>query len=357
MYGLSFSIRFSLVLFGVVGCASSPQLPGESRASAPVQESSSRAGADVAYLVDQPDVSRLHDRLHSSGEHGPSPDYDSNPVIVKKVAPDYPDEALIRCLRGWALTEFMISENGAVEELEVLAQDNSGLFGESAARAVEQWRFEPPTAGGEPVSRSATIPFRFSIPTNCQEPLPKFHEETLSGEVTIPTWSDQGLEVNSGALIIFPDFRNVSPTAVGRPVHEQTWVSGDDVVIDLKSLAKEIHFQRRSANPGNGSSVKPADALVVRLNPAIFSRDHGKLLAVFFTDSSNRLLWPMYVDRKVTYTERAPSDSELQAFSIDFPGAGFYWVELRPSADMKSMNVALAQDVENVELLVRKNPF
>lgn len=354
MYGFSFSIWFPLVLFGVVGCASPPQLPDESGASAPVQESSRSSRADAVYLIDQPDVSRLHDRLHSSGEHGPGPDYDSSPVIVKKVAPDYPDEALIRCLRGWVFMEFMISEKGTVEKLEVLAQDNSGLFGENAARAIEQWHFEPPLSGGEPVSRSATVPLHFEMPANCQEPTPELHEESLSGELIIPTWSD--VEVDSGALVIFPNFRNAGAKSVGRPIHEQTWASGDDLVLDLNSLTNEIHFQRQHGNPDERSSLVPADALVVQLNPVLFSRDHGKVLDVFFTDASNRLLWPVYVDQEVTYSEKSSNLSELNDYSIDFPGAGFYWVELRPNADMTAINVALAQDVENVELLVRHVP-
>ncbi len=88
------------------------------------------------------------------------------------VPPEYPAEAIRRRLRGLVVLRVLVSEAGIPLEIQRVQTAPMGLT-EAAEAAVRQWRFEPASAGGEPVRTwtSVRIPFE-AVPYASPSPMP-----------------------------------------------------------------------------------------------------------------------------------------------------------------------------------------
>jgi TonB family protein len=88
---------------------------------------------------------------------------DGVPVPKKKkhVQPAYPKEALAKGLRGIVILDLVIDTEGEVIETHVI-RSIPGLD-EAAIIAARQWRYEPVTVDGEPVSVRLTVPITFAL--------------------------------------------------------------------------------------------------------------------------------------------------------------------------------------------------
>ena len=86
---------------------------------------------------------------------------DQEPVPVAIVNPRYPEGFLGSQLEGSATIEFYIDESGIVR-LPAVIEQSAAEFASAAIEAVRQWRFEPPTKGGERVSVAARQRFHFA---------------------------------------------------------------------------------------------------------------------------------------------------------------------------------------------------
>lgn len=84
-------------------------------------------------------------------------------VVVNRVSPAYPDELRARGEAGEVTIDFYVDNEGRVRL--PAAETNAHLsFAREAIRAVEQWRFEPPTSGGRPAIVHVVQAFRFPSP-------------------------------------------------------------------------------------------------------------------------------------------------------------------------------------------------
>jgi TonB family protein len=85
---------------------------------------------------------------------------DRVPVRTNTVAPKYAEAALKQGVRGKVQVHFYIDENGAAR---MPAVDNSDhpYLAEIAVAAVREWKFEPPTAKGNPVLVAVSQEFLF----------------------------------------------------------------------------------------------------------------------------------------------------------------------------------------------------
>ena len=84
------------------------------------------------------------------------------PVLVTRVAPEYPDEARKGGIRGRVLFQAVISESGAVESLELMKSDHP-LLTKAALDAIRQWRYRPATKDGKPVRVFLTVTTTFNV--------------------------------------------------------------------------------------------------------------------------------------------------------------------------------------------------
>jgi TonB family protein len=83
-------------------------------------------------------------------------------ISESKVEPLYPHEAKEQGLKGSVTLSLIINRDGEVVEATLLAAEPAGIgFEEAALGAVRQWRYEPSTYEGKPVTVRYTIYVRF----------------------------------------------------------------------------------------------------------------------------------------------------------------------------------------------------
>lgn len=78
-------------------------------------------------------------------------------------APQYPRRARLRGLQGSVATAFTIDRQGRVRDIEVRDSEPAGVFDHAVVQALENWRFEPMTRDGEPVTRRVSKVFEFNL--------------------------------------------------------------------------------------------------------------------------------------------------------------------------------------------------
>jgi TonB family protein len=86
----------------------------------------------------------------------------SSPKVLDKVEPEYTEEARARKLSGTVLLSVVIGADGIARDINIVRGIGAGLD-ESAAAAIEKWRFEPGTREDVPVAVRATIEVNFKM--------------------------------------------------------------------------------------------------------------------------------------------------------------------------------------------------
>jgi len=87
----------------------------------------------------------------------------SEPRLVHKVAPVYPEDAKKEGVQGTVILDAVISKDGSVSETR-LQEDADPRLVEAARTAVEQWRYEPVRdERGEPLEVLFTVTIRFAL--------------------------------------------------------------------------------------------------------------------------------------------------------------------------------------------------
>jgi protein TonB len=82
--------------------------------------------------------------------------------LVKKVQPDYPDVAKTARAQGVVLLAAVITKEGRIKDLEVLATP-SPLLTAPALDAVKRWEYSPYLLNGEPVEVETIVNVSFAL--------------------------------------------------------------------------------------------------------------------------------------------------------------------------------------------------
>ena len=86
------------------------------------------------------------------------------PVLLEKVAAEYPPEAFAAGIEGAVILEFGVDENGQVTEVNVKQPAGHG-FDEAAVAAVRKFRWKPGTSDNTPVPSKVEYAIKFTIAT------------------------------------------------------------------------------------------------------------------------------------------------------------------------------------------------
>ena len=100
--------------------------------------------------------------------HGTTPRfvvYEDAPVVIRRVAPNYPEFARRGRIQGTVILNIEILIDGSIGAIEVRQSLMSGPNGldEEAIAAVRQWQFQPAKNGGNPVACWITQPINFTL--------------------------------------------------------------------------------------------------------------------------------------------------------------------------------------------------
>ena len=86
----------------------------------------------------------------------------SRGLLIKKVSPIYPQNALTMRIEGPVELTTTISKTGDITHVKVLSGDPQ--LTRAAADAIKQWKYKPYLLNGEPVEIQTQITVNFKLP-------------------------------------------------------------------------------------------------------------------------------------------------------------------------------------------------
>ncbi|HUJ95072.1 MAG TPA: TonB family protein [Terriglobales bacterium] len=128
---------------------SATELPPEARMVA-----SSTGSDQVRRLISAPAALPSLTHAASSGFSGG--------VLVHKIQPHYPPQALRMRIAGTVILQATVAENGSVRDLKV--KSGHPLLAPSAMEAVAHWRYQPFLINGKPFEKELDITINFELP-------------------------------------------------------------------------------------------------------------------------------------------------------------------------------------------------
>jgi TonB family protein len=86
----------------------------------------------------------------------------SQGLLLQKVPPSYPEQALKAGLQGAVVLQAWIGKDGSIRDLKLI--DGSLLLGQAAVKAVKQWRYKPYLRNGVAVEAETYVTVNFRLP-------------------------------------------------------------------------------------------------------------------------------------------------------------------------------------------------
>jgi periplasmic protein TonB len=88
---------------------------------------------------------------------------DAGLIPLAKVAPVYPLHAARRGIEGQVRVQFLVTAQGTVTDIKILAADPEKVFDQSVIDCVSRWRFQPGRVQGIPVAALAQTTIKFQL--------------------------------------------------------------------------------------------------------------------------------------------------------------------------------------------------
>jgi TonB family protein len=86
----------------------------------------------------------------------------SRRLLLQKVLPNYPEQAVRARLQGPVVLQAWIGRDGTIQELKLIR--GSLLLGQAAYQAVKQWRYQPYLVNGRAVEAQTLVTVDFKLP-------------------------------------------------------------------------------------------------------------------------------------------------------------------------------------------------
>jgi protein TonB len=88
--------------------------------------------------------------------------FDSEPTVVEKISPKYPELAMRAGLEGKVIIKIWVGVDGSAREVQIVKSD-AEIFNESAIEAGKLHKFTPATCNGKPIGVWVSIPFNYRL--------------------------------------------------------------------------------------------------------------------------------------------------------------------------------------------------
>ncbi|MGA8867119.1 MAG: TonB family protein [Candidatus Sulfotelmatobacter sp.] len=83
--------------------------------------------------------------------------------LLRRVEPEYPEEARKQGIQGPVVLDVHIGKDGAVQDVNLVS--GQSILADAATSAVKQWRFKPHSVDGREVEMQTRVTLRFTLPT------------------------------------------------------------------------------------------------------------------------------------------------------------------------------------------------
>jgi len=85
------------------------------------------------------------------------------PELIKRTAPEYPEDAVQKGIEGAVDLAFVVSPKGDVNDVTVVHSEPSTIFNRAAIAAVRHWKYQPRTVNGVPVEAHIQLRVTFKL--------------------------------------------------------------------------------------------------------------------------------------------------------------------------------------------------
>jgi TonB family protein len=85
------------------------------------------------------------------------------PEILKRIPPEYPDEAAQKGIEGAVDLSFVVSAQGDVHDVTIVHSEPSSIFNRAAVAAVRRWKYQPRTVNGVAVEAHVQLRMKFKL--------------------------------------------------------------------------------------------------------------------------------------------------------------------------------------------------
>jgi protein TonB len=130
---------------------STPQIPNPLAVASPNDKNLSGLISSVPAALPKPSMATL--KISQGVSQG---------LLIKRVQPRYPQNALSMRVQGAVQMEATINKEGNISNLKVISGD--AVLARAATDAVRQWRYKPYFLNGEPVEIQTQITVNFRLP-------------------------------------------------------------------------------------------------------------------------------------------------------------------------------------------------
>jgi len=88
---------------------------------------------------------------------------DTMPQVISRREPIYPYSARQKQISGMVILKFLVSPQGAVQQISVVQSNPANIFDEAAIQAVSHWHFKPGMLDQAAVATWITVPIQFTL--------------------------------------------------------------------------------------------------------------------------------------------------------------------------------------------------
>ena len=141
-------------------------VPSQASANSSAPDSSPEIVSPPSIVSAASDSSSLNDVLPSTAVvpsiSAPVSQGLSGGRLLKRISPDYPQQARTQRIEGRVILSAMVNEDGSVSDVKVV--QGPTVLAESAVAAVARWRFQPFLLNGKPIRRETEIKVDYKLP-------------------------------------------------------------------------------------------------------------------------------------------------------------------------------------------------
>ena len=105
----------------------------------------------------------IEDTAPAGRKSGGIPIVTAEPILTRRISPDYPDSAVRKGVEGSVDVRFTITVKGTVEDVTVVQADPPEVFDRAAVEAVKRWRYDPKTVDGVATQSHAQVRLQFKL--------------------------------------------------------------------------------------------------------------------------------------------------------------------------------------------------
>jgi TonB family protein len=203
----------------------------------------------------------------------------SQPTVLRRVEPEYPEEARAASISGGVAICVEVRPDGIAHNIRV-TRGLASVLNQSAIDAIRQWRFQPATKNGQPVTVEANIELTFRPPSGAEADKEiQASTEATPAPVTRPFHVGDSMEIVVSRVGKPYKISKGGKDEAGRTIvvyHYKDYHVGSVVFVDGKVFEGVVRDAKEAAKAAAEAAREASDHLTVPLSGWISQTASGE---------------------------------------------------------------------------------